>query len=122
MAEDEFLTVAEIATLLKLNQQTIRNWIDAGELRAVRVGRRRVRVRRSELDRFIAAGEQMGPPASDAEHGRGLSSAAALAQLRSQLERASADDDPKTISEALLAIARVAQEAAESITREDTTS
>jgi hypothetical protein len=24
---DEFLTVAEIAELLKLNQQTIRNWI-----------------------------------------------------------------------------------------------
>lgn len=24
---DEFLTVAEIAALLKLNQQTVRNWI-----------------------------------------------------------------------------------------------
>jgi len=26
-ADDEFLTVAEIAEILKLNQQTIRNWI-----------------------------------------------------------------------------------------------
>ena len=43
---DEFLTVAEIAATLKLNQQTIRNWIDQGKLPAGRVGPRRVRVRR----------------------------------------------------------------------------
>jgi hypothetical protein len=36
-ATDEFLTVAEVAETLKLNQQTIRNWIDAGSLPAVRV-------------------------------------------------------------------------------------
>jgi excisionase family DNA binding protein len=52
---DEFLTVAEIAELLKLNGQTIRNWIDRGELPAVRVGSRRVRVRRSDLDAFLEA-------------------------------------------------------------------
>jgi excisionase family DNA binding protein len=46
---DEFLTVAEIAELLKVNPQTVRNWIDRGELPAVRVGARRVRVRRSDL-------------------------------------------------------------------------
>ena len=60
--EDEFLTVAEIADMLKLNQQTIRNWIDAGDLAAVRLGARRVRVRRSELERFIAAGETAPEP------------------------------------------------------------
>jgi excisionase family DNA binding protein len=38
---DQFLTVAEVAELLKLNQQTVRNWIDRGELAAVRVGQRR---------------------------------------------------------------------------------
>jgi excisionase family DNA binding protein len=43
---DELLTVAEVAELLKLNQQTIRNMIDRGELGHVRVGQRRVRVRR----------------------------------------------------------------------------
>ncbi len=52
----EFLTVAEIAELLRLNQQTVRNWIDAGDLPAVRVGKRRVRVLQSDLDAFIAAG------------------------------------------------------------------
>lgn len=42
---DEFMTVAEIAALLKLNQQTVRNWIDNGKLSAIRIGRR-VRVKR----------------------------------------------------------------------------
>ncbi len=54
--QDTFLTVFEIAELLKVNQQTVRNWIDAGSLPAVRIGSRRVRVRASDLDRFIAAG------------------------------------------------------------------
>ena len=31
---DEFLTVAEIAAVLKVNAQTVRNWIDRGELPA----------------------------------------------------------------------------------------
>jgi excisionase family DNA binding protein len=54
---DEFLTVDYIAGLLKLDPMTIRNMIDRGELAAVRIGSRRVRIRRSEPDRFIAAGE-----------------------------------------------------------------
>jgi excisionase family DNA binding protein len=51
---DELMTVADVAALLKLNQQTIRNWIDAGKLPHLRVGERRVRVYRSDLDRFLA--------------------------------------------------------------------
>jgi hypothetical protein len=27
---DDFMTVAEIASILKLNQQTVRNWIQSG--------------------------------------------------------------------------------------------
>lgn len=50
-----YLTVAEVAALLRLNQQTLRNWIDAGELPALRVGRR-VRIRRSDLDELLEAG------------------------------------------------------------------
>jgi excisionase family DNA binding protein len=54
---EEFMTVAEVAALLKLNQQTIRNWIDQGSLPALRLGRR-VRVLRSDLDRLIEAGSR----------------------------------------------------------------
>ena len=53
--DEEFLTVAEVAAILKLNQQTVRNWIDEGSLPAFRLGRR-VRIRRSDLDRFVEAG------------------------------------------------------------------
>jgi excisionase family DNA binding protein len=70
MAEGErnesFLTVAEVAELLKLNQQTVRNWIDAGTLPAFRVGRR-VRILRADLDQILAQGRQghLGAPAAE---------------------------------------------------------
>jgi excisionase family DNA binding protein len=54
-APDTFLTVAEVAGILKLNQQTVRNWIDQGSLPALRVGRR-VRIRRSDFERILAEG------------------------------------------------------------------
>jgi excisionase family DNA binding protein len=70
--ESEFLTVAEVAQTLKLNQQTVRNWIDQGSLPALRIGRR-VRIRRSDFERLIEAGAtrpestraQPGPSADD---------------------------------------------------------
>ena len=49
---EEFLTVAEVAEMLKLNQQTVRNWIDQGSLPALRVGRR-VRIPRSDLEQML---------------------------------------------------------------------
>jgi excisionase family DNA binding protein len=70
--EDSFLTVAEVAELLKLNQQTVRNWIDQGSLPALRIGRR-VRIRRSDFDRVLEQGlsgggaseQSKGPSADD---------------------------------------------------------
>jgi excisionase family DNA binding protein len=71
--EDSFLTVAEVAEILKLNQQTVRNWIDQGSLPALRVGRR-VRIKRSDFERVLAqsytaaaspAGHDAGPSAED---------------------------------------------------------
>jgi excisionase family DNA binding protein len=61
--DDQFLTVADIARILKLNQQTVRNWIDQGTLPALRVGRR-VRVRRSYFDAFVEGGRTAPAPAS----------------------------------------------------------
>jgi excisionase family DNA binding protein len=51
-SEETYLTVAEVAETLKLNQQTVRNWIDQGALPALRVGRR-VRIKRSDFERIL---------------------------------------------------------------------
>ena len=66
--EDPFLTVAEVAEMLKLNQQTVRNWIDQGSLPALRVGRR-VRIKRSDLERVLADGYSAGSNAGSREAG-----------------------------------------------------
>ena len=65
---DELLTVAEVAELLKLNQQTVRNWIDQGSLPALRVGRR-VRIRRSDLDRLLEESYTAGSRRADRDQG-----------------------------------------------------
>jgi excisionase family DNA binding protein len=69
--DGDFLTVAEVAQTLKLNQQTVRNWIDQGSLPALRIGRR-VRIRRADFERLIDAGATRSsaarePPAASAE-------------------------------------------------------
>ena len=65
---DPFLTVDEVAAMLRINPQTVRNTIERGELAAVRVGPRRVRVRKSALDAWIAeSGVMMGPSPEEAQ-------------------------------------------------------
>jgi excisionase family DNA binding protein len=58
-SEETYLTVAEVAETLKLNQQTVRNWIDQGSLPALRVGRR-VRIKRSDFERVLSEGYNAG--------------------------------------------------------------
>lgn len=67
-AGESYLTVAEVAELLRLNQQTVRNWIDQGSLPALRVGRR-VRIKRSDLDRLLAEGYRAGGQSGARESG-----------------------------------------------------
>jgi excisionase family DNA binding protein len=65
---DPFLTVAEVAAMLKLNQQTVRNWIDQGSLPAFKVGRR-VRIRRSDFERVLERGYSGGSTSVGGEAG-----------------------------------------------------
>ena len=58
-SNDEFLTVHEVAAILKVNQQTVRNWIDHGDLPAIRVGRR-VRITRSDFEGVLER-SRIGP-------------------------------------------------------------
>jgi excisionase family DNA binding protein len=64
--DDEFLTVADIARIVKVNEMTVRNWLDAGLLPSYRVGRR-IRISRADFEAFIQAGisgDRPGPAAS----------------------------------------------------------
>ena len=52
---DAVYTVQELAELLKLNPQAVRNWIDQGSLPALRIGRR-VRIKREVVEDILENG------------------------------------------------------------------
>jgi excisionase family DNA binding protein len=58
MAEDEYLTPAQVADELQVTDVTVRRWIANEELRARKAGPRRWMIRRSDLDRFLADGDR----------------------------------------------------------------
>jgi excisionase family DNA binding protein len=51
--DEEFLTVAEAATLLRVAPSTVRRWIREGDVPAHRIGHRRVALRRADLASLI---------------------------------------------------------------------
>lgn len=61
--EDPWLTLPEIAEELRMSPATIRSWVSQGTLKAMRPGRRKWLVRRSELDRVLSARNSTSPPA-----------------------------------------------------------
>ena len=66
---DPWLTLAEIAEELRVNPATVRLWVSKGQLKASRAGVRKWIVRRSDLERMLAAtnapvDEVVGRPAA----------------------------------------------------------
>jgi excisionase family DNA binding protein len=60
----EFLFLEEVAAEIRTPLSTVRYWIITGKLPSIRPGRRRL-VRRSDLERFLAAsGGDSAAPAS----------------------------------------------------------
>ena len=58
MTDPDFLTVEEVAERCRVSDQTVRNWIDSGRLKAKRLGgegSRTIRIPRVEYERFLAA-------------------------------------------------------------------
>jgi excisionase family DNA binding protein len=51
--DEEYLTVTEAASLLRVASSTIRRWIRQGDLPAYRIGKRRVALRREDLNALI---------------------------------------------------------------------
>lgn len=63
-AADPWLTLAEIGEELRVNPATVRQWVTKGQLKASRAGVRKWIVRRSELDRMLAATNVAGEATS----------------------------------------------------------
>jgi excisionase family DNA binding protein len=59
-ADDEFLTVGDVAQCLKVHPQTVRTGIVRGELRAIRICRT-VRIRRADFDAMLKDA-RLAPP------------------------------------------------------------
>ena len=65
--EPEYYTVQEAAELLRVSKPTIRRWIQAGTLRADRIGARTLRIRRDDLRRTVGAKPATKPAKSPLE-------------------------------------------------------
>ncbi|WP_104182753.1 helix-turn-helix domain-containing protein [Mycobacterium avium] len=50
-----FLTVSEVASHYRVTERTVHRWIREGKLRAVRVGGRRYRINKSDIEAFEEA-------------------------------------------------------------------
>ena len=50
---DEILTIEEVAKRLKVSNRTVYRWVDSGELKVARIGRKTYRVFYSDLKRFV---------------------------------------------------------------------
>ena len=57
---DELLTVEQVAAELQMHPDTVRRYIREKKLRAVRLSARDLRIRRSELNRFLKERETGG--------------------------------------------------------------
>jgi excisionase family DNA binding protein len=63
MADEELLTVAEVARRLKLHPETVRRWIKTGRLHAISLGSDRAgwRIRASEVELLLQGGQRTQP-------------------------------------------------------------
>ena len=60
MADDQYLTPAQVAEELHVTVVTVRRWIANGELRASKAGPRKWMIRRSDLAEFLSGAAPAG--------------------------------------------------------------
>ena len=52
-SKGDILTIEEVSKILKVSKRTVYRWVDSGELRVARIGRKAYRVFESDLNKFI---------------------------------------------------------------------
>jgi len=60
MSDDELLTLEEVAQKLHVHVETVRRYVKKKKLTAIRLSNTNLRVRQSELDRFLKERETNG--------------------------------------------------------------
>ncbi len=93
-AADDYVTVREAATILRVGQSTIRRWIREERVPAYRLGQRRVLLKRADLGRLLSpvqVGQETSeerisvPRLTHEERARGLAAVAHLRRLHREL-------------------------------------
>ena len=51
--KDDILTIEEVAKILKVSKRTVYRWVDSGDLKTARIGRKTYRVFESDLRKFV---------------------------------------------------------------------
>jgi excisionase family DNA binding protein len=65
MADEQYLTPAQVAERAQVTDVTVRRWIASGELAAAKAGPRRWLIKRSDLDSFLGGGAQASVEVSE---------------------------------------------------------
>ena len=98
MDDNDYLSPDDVAELVKVHPATVRQWVPTGQLPAGRAGPRRVRIRRSDLDAFIASGApsraQEGKPLPTMDNAAIADALGAVAQALGQLSAALRSQTP----------------------------
>jgi len=50
---DKILTIDDVAKVLKVNKRTVYRWIETGDLKVARLGKKTFRVFESDLKKFL---------------------------------------------------------------------
>jgi excisionase family DNA binding protein len=65
LLDEDSLSVAEAAARLKVHKSTIWRWIDSGRLHAYRIGERRVRLKKADIEGLITPARVIGREGGD---------------------------------------------------------